>query len=73
MRFYDCPGDCQTQPCAPYPSDVRPVGPVEAIKDVGKVRRVDADPIIGDRNCQTLFSFKLRRILPTIYHKTRCP
>jgi len=73
MRFYDCPGDCQTQTRATDSPAAGQGGPVEAIEDLGKVRRVDVDPVIGDRDCQNLVSFKLRRTLPTIYHKTRCP
>ena len=73
MRFYDCPGDCQTQTRATDSPAAGQVGPVEAIEDVGKARRVDVDPVIGDRDCQNLVSFKLRRTLPTIYHRTRCP
>ena len=61
MRFNDCPGDCQPQTRAADSPAAGQVGPIEAIEDVGKVFRVDADPIIGDRNCQTLLSFKLRR------------
>ena len=50
--------DGQSQACAGYPSSARLVSTEEALEDVGKVRSVDADPIVYDRDSQRVFALQ---------------
>ena len=60
VRFYYGAGDGQSQPCAAYSAIAGLVGAVESVEDVGHIRRVHADTVIGNRHDQLIVAFQRR-------------